>query len=155
MKCIVWWSYFLIFCEAGREVYTVHWAGAGLRILILFLNYVPGCHAECFRGNCDIWWDFSPQCLCEKKGQTMSLGVNWQEKKTERDGGKEETGSCTVPSYVYIYTLHLRSVSKSNILKMDFVYYCSVQDSALNVLWLLLWWQYCNFFRLYYYNEDT
>lgn len=139
---VSWRSYFLIFCETGGAVYTVYWEGKGLRI---FFFYVPGCHGECFKENrkCDIWWDFflffSPNASAKKGQPAMSQcgKLTVMRREWDTDGGREGTGSCTVPSYVNIYTLHWGVSPKAISWKMDFVYYCTVQDSALNVLWLL------------------
>lgn len=53
-----------------------------------------------------------------------------ESKKTDGKGTK----SCTVPSFVYTDWDNVRSVSKSNILITDFVYYCIVQNSDPYVL---------------------
>lgn len=99
--------------------------------------------------NCDIWWDFFfsfffffffPQMpLLKRDSLQCPSAVNWQksdenETLTEGERGNGKLYSAKLCKYTHFT---LRSVSKSNILKMDFVYYCTVQDSALNVLWLL------------------
>lgn len=112
-------------------------------------DYVPGCHGECFKKK--LWYlmrflffffffFFFPQMpLLKRDSLQCPSAVNWQksdenETLTEGERGNGKLYSAKLCKYTHFT---LRSVSKSNILKMDFVYYCTVQDSALNVLWLL------------------
>lgn len=67
---------------------------------------------------------------------------------TEVESSHGTLYSAKLCKYTHFTT---RSVSKSNILKLNFVNYCTVQDPARNVLQLL----YYNFFSSYHYNEDT
>lgn len=77
---------------------------------------------------------------------------NWQ------NNDKHETLTEVERSHRTLYSAKLckythftmRSVSKSNILNLNFVNYCTVQDPARNVLQLLYY-----FFGFYHYNEDT
>lgn len=91
-----------------------------------------------------IWCDFLFPC---------NVPVRQAERNDENR--KEEENRKLYSAKLCKYTLFtLRSVSKSNILKMDFVYYCTVQDSALNVLLLLLLlYYYYDFFSMYYYYD--
>lgn len=104
--------------------------------------FVPVCHGECFKKK--LWYlmsfVFSPQLpLLKRDSLQCPSAVNWQkgdgdETLTEGERRNRKLYSAKLCKYT---NFTLRSVSKSNILKMDFVYYCTVQDSALNVLWLL------------------
>lgn len=76
--------------------------------------------------------------------------VNWQnnETLTEVESSHGTLYSAKLCKYTQLTT---RSVSKSNILKLNFVNYCTVQNPARNVLQLL----YYKFISFYHYNEDT
>lgn len=88
----------------------------------------------------DIWWNFlSPKNAFKEKGQpAMSLcdklTVEAMEDKTLTEGGSKcKLYSANLCKYTHFTS---RSVSKSNILRKNFVNYCTVQVSARNVLWL-------------------
>lgn len=114
--------------------------GRDLRSFFVFKTMFLIAMENVLKRNCDIWWDFFPQMpLLKRDSLQCPCAVNWQrsdknETLTDLERANGKLYSAKLCKYTHFT---LRSVSKSNILKKDFVYYCTVQDSALNVLWLL------------------
>lgn len=82
---------------------------------------------------------FSPKRLLKKRDNLQvslcdKLTVEAMKDKTLTEGGSKcKLYSANLCKYTHFTS---RSVSKSNILRKNFVNYCTVQDSARNVLWL-------------------
>lgn len=112
MKCIVMVIFSYILWDWG-EVYTVYWELGRVFFFFVFKLCFLVAMENVFERNCDIWWDsffvFFPQMPLFKRDSLQCPGaLNWQrcdenETLTERGEG---SGSCTVPSYVNIHTLH-------------------------------------------------
>lgn len=119
-------------------MHTVNWEGEGFKNFFVF-KLCSGCHGECFREEIDI--DeifFFPQkkTLLKKRDNLQrpcdKLTVKAMKDKTLTEGGSKcKLYSANLCKYTHFTS---RSVSKSNILRKNFVYYCTVQDSARNVL---------------------
>lgn len=107
---------FLYSVRLGGGVYCILGTGEGF-FFLFFVFVFKLCFLvameNVFKRNCDIWWDsffvFFPQMPLFKRDSLQCPGaLNWQrcdenETLTERGEG---SGSCTVPSYVNIHTLH-------------------------------------------------
>lgn len=42
-------GHIFLYSVMGGVVHIVNWEGEGFKNFFLSLNYVPGCHGECFR----------------------------------------------------------------------------------------------------------
>lgn len=75
-------GHIFLYSVMGGVVHIVNWEGEGFKKFFLSLNYVPGCHGECFREKkIDIWWNFlSPKNAFKGKGTTCKCPcvINWQ-----------------------------------------------------------------------------
>lgn len=144
MKCIVMVIFSYILWDGGRCIlYIGNRGGFSFFFFFLSLKYVSWLPWRMFSKEVVIFDEifcFLPPNASVWKGQpAMSQCVKLTEMWREWDTDGERRGIRKLYSAKLCKYTHftLRSVSKSNILKMDFVYYCTVQDSALNVLWLL------------------
>lgn len=104
---------FLYSVRLGGGVYCILGTRGGFFFFFVFKLCFLVAMENVFEINCDIWWDsffvFFPQMPLFKRDSLQCPGaLNWQrcdenETLTERGEG---SGSCTVPSYVNIHTLH-------------------------------------------------
>lgn len=143
-----------IFLYSLRRVgWCILCMGRGFKVFICLQANVPSCHGECFlkSWNCDTCEDtpapFQIQMAPLEKNKIKNgcdrrdilqcpVALNWQndETLTEVERGHGTLYSAKLCKYIHT----TRSVSKSNILKLNFVNYCTVQDPARNVLSVII-----------------